>query len=867
MTTFGAEATSGAGQSSAGTNHTRGRGQLHADASSQWRNDPVPFVGRLPELALLEEALIRARGGSPQIVAIEGIAGIGKTTLVRHFIAQTDPSRIFWSSGDQDEADLPWGLLGQLADAARVRGVDNVRDLVDGLDPETDPFLVGANLLRLVGEHELAVVVIDDAHWADTQSLKAARFAFRRLPPGQILVLMTYRPEEAGRMGSGWRRLLVEKGLRARLGGLAIPELVRLSETITGLPLSRRAATRLFEQTSGHPLYARSLLEQLPPGTFERSDGPLPAPAELAGTVLARLSSLSAPARGVVRLASVLGTSCRVVDLRALDEPEDFADALGEAIEAGLLQEVPGAAGMEVCFPHLLERSAVYQDMPPRQRRRLHAIAALALVGRPALQHRAAAFVGPDSELADEAEQFAREDIAAGRFQRGAIELRMALGLTPPGPARRSRLLAAAEALLASGDVPAASALAEDLAALPDEPWSDYVEGYLAFLSARVGEAEALLTRASETLRQKGAGDGAPPDLGVRIASLRTILAVLRLDYPAMLRFGQEAVDGSSSDDWVAAFAWLSRLLGLALAGRAVDAQRFLDQFDKAGGSLSLDGLVARGIIRLWTDDLAGARADLSWAIEREQFGEPLRLSQAVGFLGEAAFRMGFLNEAVEHAELAVSLATEAERAWELPMLHGLAAFPRAARGEFAEAEDHAALATQWASVMSTPSSSAYASAARAFIALAREDTEALHQAAADFTSVYDSHEPGSHALGPVLAEALVGLGRFDEAAAALDEFEAMVRATGRRSGQGSTARVRGQLAAVRGEWETAAALFAEAVATAEELAMPLASGLAHLAWGGAAVWAGKRKVAARELQTSARVFESCGALCFCSHG
>ena len=375
--------------------------------------------------------------GLPQIVAVEGIAGIGKTTLVRHFLGQTDPSRVFWSSADQDEVDLAWGLLGQLADAARAKGVGYIAELVDGLDPETDPFLVGASLLRLVGEHELAVVVIDDAHWADRQSLAAARFAFRRLPPGQILVVMTYRPEEAGRLGGGWRRLLVERGVRVRLGGLGIPELVRLSEAVTGLPLSRRAATRLFEQTSGHPLYARSLLEQLPPVTLERSEGPLPAPAELAGTVLARLSTCSAPAREVVRLAAVLGTTCKVVDLRALHEPEDFADALGEAIEAGLLHEVPGTGGMEVSFPHLLERSAVYQDLPPRQRRKLHAIAALALVGRAALKHRAAAFLGPDPDLADEAEQFAREDIAAGRFQRGAIELRMALGLTPQGPARR----------------------------------------------------------------------------------------------------------------------------------------------------------------------------------------------------------------------------------------------------------------------------------------------------------------------------------------------------------------------------------------------------------------------------------------------
>ena len=276
MATIGAEATSGAGQTSAGTDGTNGRGPVRGEPGELRRADPDGFVGRRPELALLEEALVRARGGSPQIVAVEGIAGIGKTTLVRHFLGQTDPSRVFWSSADQDEVDLAWGLLGQLADAARAKGVGYIADLVDGLDPETDPFLVGASLLRLVGEHELAVVVIDDAHWADRQSLAAARFAFRRLPPGQILVVMTYRPEEAGRLGGGWRRLLVERGVRVRLGGLGIPELVRLSEAVTGLPLSRRAATRLFEQTSGHPLYARSLLEQLPPATLERSEGPCP---------------------------------------------------------------------------------------------------------------------------------------------------------------------------------------------------------------------------------------------------------------------------------------------------------------------------------------------------------------------------------------------------------------------------------------------------------------------------------------------------------------------------------------------------------------------------------------------------------------
>ena len=200
------------------------------------------------------------------------------------------------------------------------------------------------------------------------------------------------------------------------------------------------------------------------------------------------------------------------------------------------------------------------------------------------MKHRAAAFVGPDPELAAEAEQFAREDLAAGRFQRGAIELRMALGLTPPGPARRARLLAAAEALLESGDVAGAAALAEDLAALPDDPWSDYVEGYLAFLSARIADAEGLLMRAWRTLQNGGTSDGSPPDLAVRIASLLAILSVLRLDYAAMVSFGDEAVRGQASNDWVTGFAWLARLLGLALSGRASDALVALERWRKRAG-------------------------------------------------------------------------------------------------------------------------------------------------------------------------------------------------------------------------------------------------------------------------------------------
>ncbi len=387
-----------------------------------------------------------------------------------------------------------------------------------------------------------------------------------------------------------------------------------------------------------------------------------------------------------------------------------------------------------------------------------------------------------------------------------------------------------------------------------------YVEGYLALLQARVADAEALLAGARASLQSGPPADGAPGDLAVRVAALLAIIAVVQLDYPAMVRFGEEAAQGAASQDWVGALAWFSKLLGLALAGRAQEALALLEPLNRPDGPKGLEALVARGIVRLWTDDLAGAHADLTSAAEKADAGRPLGVSQAIGFLGHAAFRLGRLDDAVQHGEVAVTMAFEADRVWELPMLHAFAALSRAARGDLAEADNHVTAASQWAELMGTRSARAFASGAQAHLAQARDDPGALYEAAVNFTAACDSVEPGVHLLGPVLAQALVALGRLDEAATTLEQFELLVVASGRRSASASVARVKGQLAAARGDWSGAEALFANAVRISEELAMPLASGLAHMAWGTGALRAGRRKTAGRELATARHIFEGVGA-------
>jgi AAA ATPase domain len=106
-------------------------------------------VGRTAELDSLAGAFVRARGGQPGVVCVEGPAGIGKTALVRAFLG-TVPSLVLWASGDEDEMTLPWGVLAQLARGAQADRPGPLRKLAE-LSPGADPLTSGQLLLDALG--------------------------------------------------------------------------------------------------------------------------------------------------------------------------------------------------------------------------------------------------------------------------------------------------------------------------------------------------------------------------------------------------------------------------------------------------------------------------------------------------------------------------------------------------------------------------------------------------------------------------------------------------------------------------------------------------------------------------------------------
>ena len=236
------------------------------------------------------------------------------------------------------------------------------------------------------------------------------------------------------------------------------------------------------------------------------------------------------------------------------------------------------------------------------------------------------------------------------------------------------------------------------------------------------------------------------------------------------------------------------------------------------------DTLVLRGMARVWAEDLAGAIADLSTAAARLRAGVSLRgASQCLSHLATAEYHLGSWDDAVLHAELAVSLARDADRVWDLAYLHATVGVVPALRGDWevagARPDGH-----RGRQAVGDVGAIGAAATARAFLATARGDLEGVAGAAAalraaggaQFLSLQAGYDWRSLEI-----DALIGLARPGEAEKALAELEALSPA-GPPSALVAAARLRGDLAGAAGDPAAAAAAFQTAWRRAEGLRAPL---------------------------------------------
>ena len=822
------------------------------------------FVGRQVELTALRAELEIVRSGRPRVILLEGSPGIGKTAAIDRFLDEESDLTVLRATGEQWEAFVAYGVVDQLM---LVAGVSSAR-LRAGRDrslPAEEPIGVGARILDALAELEqkaAVVIVVDDTQWADIDSLRALLFVARRLVRERVLLVLAERTEDAMRLPDGLRRLAAGRtGTTIALQPLTSGEIQRLAAGLGVPQLSARTARRLQSHTGGNPLYVTTLLTELPAERWRTWEPALPAPRSFALQVTRWLEVCGPAARGLVEAAAVLGAHASPALAAVLAEVQDVVPALDEAVDIGLVR-IRDDGLRDVAFAHPLVRAAIYEQLGPARRVRLHTRAAgLVEDEAAALRHRVLAAAPPDAGLADELEAFARREARAGAWAGAASTLLEASRLSADRERREHRLLLAVDAMIGAGDLIQAESFARRAVALTPGPLRDATMGYLAVLRGRAGEAEALLRAAWEqcapaaVLRDTDAV--ADRDVAAVVAQRMALHGVGRLRGGDVVEWAGRAVELAGPDDPVRVEAEALLGLGLGWQGRLPEGlaayeavlARLPDDF-----GVQLERVrMAQGWLLLIDDDVVTARTLLAQTAPAALRAGSVRIAVwSYVWLAQTELAVGAWDEAAAAAERAVSLLEESGHEWLRPLARLAAVAVPAARGEWVAAQEHAAAAVARSGDYELMVVAA--GMAAAWVPAARGDHEGVLRALAPVVGLGERagvDEPGFWPWQDVYGEALVGVGRLVEAEEFLGPHEELAAVRGRGSMIARLARVRGRLEAARGRLSAAEVAFGRAAGVLEGLALPFERALLDVAWGQVLRRAGQRRAAAERLSAA----------------
>ena len=383
---------------------------------------PVPFVGRAGELSQLLGAL----GGDVRLVLVVGDAGAGKTRFVAEAMDRAAAAGMVMVRGEclPLAGTLPLlpvadvldelarlgggGRLAVALDAAPAYVRDEVGRLLPGLAPDGGTGRDGRagewsreRLFAGVAEVLAAVaaespsgmgLVVEDVHWADSETLDFLTFLVRAGRRGPVRVVATCRGDEAPLAAhvAGWlARVRGDAGTEEiRLGPLSRTEVAGQAAALAGGLVSPQVIEELYTRAEGNPFFTEQLVAAALDGRGR--DGlrvPAGLPARLAELLAARAGRCAGDARAVLAGLAIAGRSLAEDLLAAVTglEAEAVRRGLRELAAARLLAEDTTGGGHRP--RHALLGEAVAAAMLPGERTVLHeqAARALAAAGDPAL--------------------------------------------------------------------------------------------------------------------------------------------------------------------------------------------------------------------------------------------------------------------------------------------------------------------------------------------------------------------------------------------------------------------------------------------------------------------------------------------------
>ena len=389
----------------------------------------LPLIGRARERdALLRQitAVLNRQGG---VIFISGEAGAGKSRLLQE-VAEAAAWRgapAAWGYAQDQAAAPPFGPLTQALDAAlSPLRIQQIRRLLPelwlaaaaqllpeitavlphlppltSLPPDQEPMRQLEALTRLtlaLGEIAPQLIILEDLHWADQNTLDALTYLARRLADSRILLLGSFRQEEAQENEGVWRGLQAIEAaglrLRLRLTPLAADSVAELVRQGLDMPdIAPRFSQRIYRQCGGNPFHVLETLRALHDnGLLYRDEqggwhtpyddatndyAELPIPAVSEQVIRQRLDRLSPEAQLTAQTAALIG---REVDFLLLEtavplETRQTLAALGVLVQRQFLQET--AVGYQ--FSHDQIRHTLLGGLSSNLAQELHGRIAVAL--------------------------------------------------------------------------------------------------------------------------------------------------------------------------------------------------------------------------------------------------------------------------------------------------------------------------------------------------------------------------------------------------------------------------------------------------------------------------------------------------------
>ncbi|ROR93511.1 regulatory LuxR family protein [Salana multivorans] len=449
----------------------------------------MPVLAVRPDRAeLLGRAIRDARAGRPRLVCVEGAAGTGKTSHLRALPDLAPDFRVLATTAAETPYRPAYGVLEQL-------GVPRV--VADDGRPH-HPAVAAQSLRRLLDDESRGdplLLMIDDAQWADDESLDALRLVLSRLSGDRLLVVVASRPFARGEHRA-WQRHRHDAGAATvlTLDGLDDTETAELLRRATGKEPAPTLVHRLREHTGGNPMHLRALASEYQLDALAAMPN-LPAPEDVALELTARLTAMDTDATRLLRAVAVVGASWvdRFDAAAVAGLPHPLA-ALDLLVEDGLLVVEEEAQLSRVRIVHSLVRAAVYQSTPAAERRELHHRAAESLSSpMRRLEHAVAAAEDRDDGLADRLEAAAAAAHAESDY-RGEAQLLLWASRVARSADRRERAwLEAQLATVLALDTQAVRGRLSEIGWARDAALRTVVLAWLLVVENRVADARRAL--------------------------------------------------------------------------------------------------------------------------------------------------------------------------------------------------------------------------------------------------------------------------------------------------------------------------------------------------------------------------------------